>query len=59
MVEEGVVYLSADRVDVAPRARGRRQVIIAVDVEGVDEGSRAIVVVEDDGKTPLSYVLLP
>jgi hypothetical protein len=30
-----------------------------VDAEGVDEGSRAVIVVEDDGETPLSYVLPP
>jgi hypothetical protein len=39
VVGEGVVDFGADGVDVAPRARRQRQVIVVVDAEGVDEGS--------------------
>ena len=58
MVDEGVVDLGAVGVDVAPQVQRQRQVIVGVDVEGVDLGSQAIVVGEDDGEVPLAKVLL-
>ena len=58
MVDEGVVDLGAVGVDVAPQVQRQRQVIVGVDVEGVDLGSRAIVVGENDGKAPLAKVLV-
>ena len=58
MVDEGVVDLGAVGVNVAPRVWRQRQVIIGVDVEGVDLGSRPVVVGEDDVEVPLAKVLV-
>ena len=58
MVDEGVVDLGAVGVDIAPRVWQQRQIIIGVDVEGVDLGSLAVVVGEDDGEAPLAKVLV-
>ena len=54
---KGVVGLWAEGVDVVPRVWRWWQVVIGVDDGGVDEGSQAIVVGEDDDEAPLAEVL--
>ena len=57
MVDEGVVVvdLVAEGVNIAHRARQWWQVVVGIDVEVVDEGSRgAVIVDEDDGEAPLA-----
>ena len=57
MVDEDVVVvdLVAEGVDIAHRARRWWQVVVGIDVEFVDEGSRgAVIVDEDDGEAPLA-----
>jgi hypothetical protein len=57
VVEEGLVDLFIRGVDVALRAQQQKQVIVGVDVEGVDKGSQIVVVGEYDGEDPLVEVL--
>ena len=57
MVDEGVLGLGAQGVDIAPQVWRCWHVVIGFDDGGVDEGSRAVVVGEDDSEAPLAEVL--
>lgn len=52
MIDEGVEGLHAKGVGIAHLAQRRRQVIVGVDVKVVNEGSRTILVGEDDTEAP-------